>query len=185
MGFSRGQQPEFRQLIAAACQFCGIDPKGSEYRAWYEAALFRAVGKTSTTECDAGGDYDWVMAQFEEMASAGIKWQLRAAKGDAKRMLHEIRKTCGAAADVDEDYMLRIGARALGVDRCPPLYRLTREQRETILVACKQHIVRGQVGRLEREPQVSDMTEQWKRGQARVFREELERQANIEVDEPF
>ena len=185
MGFTPRQQPAFRRLIAEAAAFCGIDRKAQNYRPWYEAALERAVGKTSTTECDAGSDYDWVMAQFEAMSGAGIKWQLRAASGDAKRMLHEIRKTCGARADVDEAYMLRIGAQALRMDRCPALYLLTREQREIILVACKQHVTRGQVAQLEREPQVSEMTDKWKRGQAKAFREAMDAHSSIEVDEPF
>jgi hypothetical protein len=185
MGFSRGQQPEFRKLIATAAKYCGVDPKGAEYRAWYEAALFNAVRKTSTTECNAGRDYDFVMAEFEVLGQSGIKWQRKAATGDANRMVHEIRRTCGAASDVDESYMLRIGAQALGLDRCPPLHRLAPEQLQTILVACKQHVTRGQVARVDREPQVSEVTREWKRGQARAFREGIEAQAAIEVDEPF
>jgi hypothetical protein len=187
VSFTRGQQPEFRKMLAEACKFCGIDPKGSEYRKWYEMALFNAVRKTSTTDCNAGRDYDFVMAEFEVLGQSGIKWQRKAATGDAVRMLHEIRKTCGSAADVDESYMLGIGARALCMPLCPPLHKLSREQLETILVACKQQVTREKVARGEREPQTGSVTkgvrrnDEWKRGQARKYREARA----LDADEPF
>lgn len=98
-------------VLAAAwvahCREDGIVPvPGKPDRDWYEQELFYAVGKTSTTECDRGRDYDRVMAHFEGLGRTGIKWQMKVHGGDFVRMQHELRKAVGAAADgVTEEYL--------------------------------------------------------------------------------
>jgi hypothetical protein len=74
MGFSRGQQPEFRGLVKQAwaehCRAEGLDGKHSSQRAWYEAELLISTGHSTTTACDAGRDYDDAMAHFETLAQS-------------------------------------------------------------------------------------------------------------------
>lgn len=141
MSFSRSQQPEFRGLVAAAwqahCKATATDLKSPGKRAWYEAELFAAVSHYSTTECNAGRDYDFAMAHFEELAEAGIKWQLRKYSGDAIRILWELR-TVAMDHDIDEIYLRGVARRMLKSDTFPELHLLPREQLIQILGEVKR-----------------------------------------------
>ena len=150
MGFSRAQQPEFRKLLAAAwarhCADEGIVP-AKPAREWYEQELFAAVRVTSTTECNAGRDYDLVMAHFEALARAEIKWQMRVHSGDGKRLLHELRAVVGEddleAHGVDEDYLRAVAQRELRLDYRPELSALSREQCIVVLGEVKRWLRRA------------------------------------------
>lgn len=89
-------------------------PSGDKiaHRTWYEAELAAATGKSSTSECDAKGDYEDAMAHFEAIVGASIYWQLRRARGDARRILHEVQKLA-ADFDCSDEYMLGIARRSL------------------------------------------------------------------------
>lgn len=143
MPFSRAQQPELRSLLALAwkghCEEEGISPvdrcKGNRcgdcaYCSWYEQTLFQETGHTSTTECNAGRDYDLFMAELERIGRAGIKWQMKVHRGDAVRIMHELREAVGQYADemVDEDYLRSVAQQALQLSYLPELKDLNREQ---------------------------------------------------------
>jgi len=150
VSFSRAQQPEFRKLLALAwarhCAAEGIVPVPAKHdRGWYEQELFAAVRKTSTTECNAGRDYDLVMAHFEALARAGIKWQMRVHNGDGRRLLHELRAAVGEdvldAHGVDEAYLLRVAQH--GWPHIAELAELSREQCITVLGEVKRSLRRA------------------------------------------
>ncbi len=124
MSFSRPQQPELRTYITLAwsahCRAEGREDfrcssskrcGACAYCGWYEAVLDKATGHRSTTDCDAGRDYDCFMAALEEIHGQSIKWKMRLFTGDVRRMMHELRKSVGTAAltaaGVDEEYLKR------------------------------------------------------------------------------
>lgn len=147
MSFSRAQQPEFQALVSAAwaahCKCHGIAATPKRDRGWYEQELYLAVGVTSTTDCDAGHDYDWVMARFEGIAGGSIKWQMRAFNGDVKRILWWLGKDVGEAElrkhRVDEDYVRRTMRHGCG-SKQP--WGLSKSQRVTILGEVKRWLRR-------------------------------------------
>lgn len=147
MSFSKNQQPEFRTLVfaawAAECKRDGRQVTAKPDRDWYEQALYRAVRKTSTTECDAGHDYDFVMAHFEALAGVSIKWQMRVYSGDVKRILWWLQKDCGDAdlrrLGVNEDYLLRMVRSGYGQKKP---WELEKEERQTILGEVKRWVRR-------------------------------------------
>lgn len=195
MGFSKRQQPEFRVLVAAAwkahCASQGLTPSAKPDEAWYRAQLRGATGHESTKDCNAGRDYEDAMAWFEEIEGTSIKWQLRRANGDARRLLHDLNALC-ASHDVTPEYLRRIAAKALRVSQPPDLSTLTPEQLLTVRIAAKQHVTRGMVAEADRDPQISRKTGMEKPPQVRSFwdalrrhEEQAEREANQEVDIPF
>jgi hypothetical protein len=145
MGFSKGQQPEFRMLVKAAWRAYALqeslDPGTKPDRGWYERELEFATGRSSTTECNAGRDYDLAMAHFEGVAGTGIKWQMKVHTGDAKRLLYELQKAVGEH-DIDEDYLRGIARRMLRLERLPALETLTRDELIRILGEVKRYIRR-------------------------------------------
>lgn len=169
MAFSRRQQPEFRALLALAwakhCSLTGAT--GKMDRTWYEDTLEAATGHRSTTDCNAGRDYDAVMAEFEAIAGTGIRWGLKLHGGDAKRLAHNIREICEDHS-IDEGYMRRIARKALRIDHLPELLQLDRAQLLTVLRACKQHVTRHLVADGQRDPQVSRKTHRPKTPQVRA-----------------
>lgn len=140
MGFSRAQQPGFRAMVFAAwsahCREAGRPVTAKPDRVWYERELFFATSHESTSECNAGRDYDRAMAHFEQLAGTGIDWQMRFHTGDARRILHELR-TEVEAHDIDEDYLQGVARQMLG--REVPLERLTRQQLILILGEVKRY----------------------------------------------
>lgn len=164
-GFSPGQQPEFRQLIAAAWAFhlkeepaatkCrGKRCRQCDYCEWYVAALQAACGKTSTTACNRGRDYDRVMAHFETLGCAGIRWQMRVHDGDARRILFNLRE---AQADhaLTEEYLQGVARRMLKRQDLPELEHLTAEHLIIILGEVKRHLRR----KAKRESKTRDVGE--------------------------
>lgn len=158
MSFSRAQQPEWQELIAAAwrahCTHEGIELTKKPDRSWYEQELFLATGQTSTSDCNAGRDYDLAMAHFEGLAGVGIKWQMRVHSGDAKRLLHELRAEVDAH-DIDEDYLRGVARRRLRLDELPALETISRENLVLILGEVKRFCRR----RLKHEKEASVVQE--------------------------
>lgn len=167
MGFSRAQQPAFRAMVAAAWKATG-GAGAKPDRGWYEAELETATGYRSTADCNAGRDYDFAMARFEEIGGASIEWQMRAFQGDAKRIAHSLRKLC-ADHEGDEAYMRRIARQALRLDVLPELHTLDADQLLVVLRACKQQVTRGLVAAGERDPQVSRKTHHEKPPQVKAY----------------
>ena len=91
-----------KRCKAADCAYC----------TWYEDTLEAATGHRSTTECNAGRDFDFFMAALEEIHGEGIDWQIRKFHGDANRILHAIRRVSADAA-IDEEYLQKIATNAL------------------------------------------------------------------------
>jgi hypothetical protein len=153
MSFSRAQQPAFRKLVKeawiAVCKAEGRAAAAAPDRCWYEQELYLAVGQTSTTECNAGRDYDLAMAHFEGLAGAGIAWQMRVHSGDAKRLLHELSEVTHAH-DIDEDYLRSVARRMLRTEHLPELAHLSRPQLILILGEMKRYVRR----RLKREAEI-------------------------------
>jgi hypothetical protein len=149
MSFSRAQQPAFRQMVKEAWLAVGRDVlqgqagalKSTPDRDWYEQELYYATGCTSSTECDAGHDYDFAMAHFEELAGAGIRWQMKVKNGDAKRLIYNVQKIA-RGFNCDEAYLRGIARQALGTAHLPALDKLTPEQRVTVLRAVKIEVRR-------------------------------------------
>lgn len=132
MSFSGSQQPELRGYLTLAwstrvqsiggeatpkclkgkrCQTCA-------FCLWYGDVLEAATGYRSTTECNAGRDYDAFMSALEEIHGQSIKWKMRLYSGDARRMMHELQRDLGAEAlteaGVDEGYLKRALQRGFG-----------------------------------------------------------------------
>lgn len=149
MSFSRAQQPAFRAMVKEAWMAVGRavlqDQEGAlkstPDRGWYEQELCFATGCTSSTECDAGHDYDFAMAHFEELGGAGIKWQMKVKNGDAKRLIYNVQKIA-RGFDCDETYLRGIARQALGTAHLPALDKLTPAQRVTVLRAVKMEVRR-------------------------------------------
>lgn len=162
MSFSRAQQPELRQLVGLAwvahCRAEGIKPadrcRGSKrcgecaFCAWYEGELEAATGHRSTTDCNAGRDYDFAMAQFEEIWGGSIKWQMKKYSGDAKRILHELQGVAGGH-QVDEDYLRAAAKRSLRMAVAPELHTLSRERLIMVMGEVKRHLRRRAKRELE------------------------------------
>lgn len=157
MSFSSYQQPELRSYLALAwaarlkttpgeaaprclkgkrcgvCDFCG----------WYGDVLEAATGYRSTTQCNAGRDYDLFMAALEEIHRGSTKWNFRIFSGDVKRMLHELRKDLGAAAlakaRVDERYLTE--AVRHGFQGRQP-WEVSRDELIIVLGEVKRHVRR-------------------------------------------
>lgn len=185
MAFSRRQQPEFRKLVALAwaahCRLTGA--AGKMDRGWYEDTLEAATGYRSTSECNAGRDYDAAMAEFEAIAGTGVKWGLKLHGGDAKRIAHNIRQIC-EDHDIDEGYMRRVARKALRLDTLPELLQLDREQLLVILRACKQHVTRNLIAERKHEPQVSRKTGGYKKLQVQAYQEAIRREIDAEEVPP-
>ncbi|HEX5177109.1 MAG TPA: hypothetical protein VFV83_08775 [Chthoniobacteraceae bacterium] len=188
MAFSRAQQPEFRGLVAVAWQvFCRDQNKVATTkveRSWYEAQLIEATGHASTSDCNAGGDYDRAMAHFEALGRSGsIKWQMKLFRGDANRIDHEIKRVCDDH-NIDEEYMRAIARKALRLSVLPELHLLTKEMRLTILCACKQQVARDRVAAGIQTPQISRRTGREKRGQVKLYHAALDAKKEPSKSEP-
>lgn len=143
MSFSRAQQPEFRKLVAAAWQqhVRETGATKAQERAWYEAELWEATGHDSTTDCNAGRDYDLACAHFEALAGVSIRWQMKVHSGDATRIiwhLDEITRKHG----IDAPYLRGIARQALRCEELPELADLPREQLIQILGETKRFVRR-------------------------------------------
>jgi hypothetical protein len=161
VSFTRAQQPELRAYLGLAwqahCQAEGIDAggrcRGSKrcgacaYCAWYEEVLEGATGHRSTTECNAGRDYDRFMRDLEAIHGQSIKWQMRAFGGDARRILHQIGEVC-AEHGIDEDYLRAVARRGFGPTA--ELHLLEAGQLLVVLGEVKRH-VRRQAKRAKEE----------------------------------
>lgn len=198
MSFTRGQQPEFRTLLNRAWPKASeFDPSldvGDRCKAkrcgecsfcrWYEELLFAATGHRSTTDCNAGRDYEFVMRALEAIIGDSIKWHLKAAGGDANRIRHELRSLC-TDHEISDSYMQRIARQALKLDEPPALEDMSRDQLATVLIACKQHVTRQLVAEGKREPQVSRKTRREKAPQAKASMEAKGLFDPEEDDRPF
>lgn len=147
MSFSRAQQPAWQAMIkrawAAHCLAEGINPVPPKWdRDWYEQELYYAVKTTSTSDCNAGRDYDLAMAHFESIAGESIKWQMRVHSGDARRLLHELSEITEDHG-IDEDYLRGVARQMLKVDHLPELSKLTKPQLVLILGEVKRHVRRN------------------------------------------
>lgn len=120
MSFTRAQQPAFRLLVKAAWYAhirenpgtCGAEHPARPHRPWYEAELFTATGQHSTKDLNAGRDYELAMAHFEALVGESLQWQMKAARGDARRILHaldQIREDHG----IGEPYLRAVAARVI------------------------------------------------------------------------
>ncbi len=181
MSFSRPQQSQYRQFVRHAwLQHCRDEqlPIAPMDRDWYEAELVVATGHRTTSECNAGRDYDHAMAHFEALARAGVKWQLKLSRGDAIRLAHNIREVC-ANHDLDEDFMRGIARQALRLDTLPELVKLSPDDLMIVLRACKQHVTRHLVREGKRQPQISRKTFMAKPPQVKAYFE------RDDVEEPF
>lgn len=153
-GFSSGQQPELRLYLTLAwaknCEDEGLNPadrcRGTRcgecvYCTWYEDILKRATGKKTSTACNAGRDYDFLMRDLEIIHGKVNRWQLRACKGDAVRIIYELRK---AVEDhqIEEHYIRSVAKNMLQLDRLPALESLAPEQLIIILGEVKRFIRR-------------------------------------------
>jgi hypothetical protein len=131
MSFSPAQQGLFRPMVAAAWAVTapanGCDPKDKAQREeWYRAELERAIGATTTKDCNATRDFETLMAHFEAIGGAGFYWNLRIHKGNARRVLHELRQLA-AAHNYSEEYLQEIARRATRKETLPDIADLTAE----------------------------------------------------------
>jgi hypothetical protein len=145
MGFSRAQQPLWQALKAAAwlarCKREGWPLTLKIDRDWYEQELFHATGKTSSTDCDAGRDYNLAMAHFEGLAGTGIRWQMRLYDQDVKRMMQvlrsDFRESDLKVAGVNEEYVLRCIRNGFGSKKP---WQMTRAELTAVLTGLKRHV---------------------------------------------
>jgi hypothetical protein len=128
-GFSPAQRPELNaylalawvahcrrerldQVIGARCLRKRCEEAGCVYCTWYEDMLEAATGHRSSKECNAGRDFEWFMADLEEVHGQDIKWQMKKFGGDARRILHAIEQVSAGAA-ISEEYLRKIATNAL------------------------------------------------------------------------
>lgn len=199
MSFTRGQQPEFRTLLERAWQTsCELDSSLDQgarcrkskrcgeccYCLWYVGLLESSTGHRSTTDCNAGRDYDFVMRALEAIIGDSIKWHMKAAGGDANRIRHELR-ALSEKHEIDDRYMQRIAKQALRLDSAPALENMKPEQLVTVLIACKQHVTRKLVAEGHRDPQVSRRTRLEKPPQVAAHQQALGMDEPDEEGHPF
>lgn len=155
MSFSRAQQPAWQKMLdeawaahllsqgEAQVPRCKCKVRGSDCGCcrWYLQELFFATGQHSTSECNAGRDYDRAMAHFESIAGNGIKWAMKIHSGDANRLLHELRATVGGY-EIDEDYLRGVARQMLQTEELPELEKLSRKQLILILGEVKRYVRR-------------------------------------------
>lgn len=157
MSFSRAQQPEFRILVKAAWQQHVRETGAgkSQERAWYEAELLEATGKDSTSKCNAGRDYEAACAHFEALVGTSIKWQMKACRGDAKRILWHLDQITEKHG-LSENYLRRIAHNSapkhLRETELPQLADLAPDHLTLILGEVKR-FVRRKKARAEEEPE--------------------------------
>lgn len=135
MSFTGKQQGIFRPMVNVAWQAAvRMHPaltrcKGKrcgrcDFCLWYEDELEAVTGSRSSTDLDVKRDFENVMGHFEEWGGEGIYWQRRRDNGDARRVLHEVRKLCGDF-EVSESYMQAIARRELKLGASAPLPQLS------------------------------------------------------------
>lgn len=137
MAFSRAQQiVHFRPMVADAWRaHCAatLGPKDTKAKdLWYRAVLRETVNKSSTKDCDPRGDFEHLMARFEEIAGNGITWQLKLEGGTKRRIIHKIHAIC-AENHLEENYVRRIARQELRLQTLPLLERLETAQLLTLL----------------------------------------------------
>ena len=160
-GFTPAQRPRLNAALAAAwAAHCAREDAGAEsraprcargarckspaceYCAWYVATLEAATGHTSTTECNAGRDYDHFLAALEVIAGDGIASQLARDGGDAKRILHAVAQIW-PGHDLDERYLRGIAATMRGGRTedagLPALAELTDAELRAVRIAAVNH----------------------------------------------
>jgi hypothetical protein len=97
MSFSRGQQADYRPLVAEAWRAHavreGLPLKDKvAYDTWYRAELRKATGRETTADCNKGRHWEKACAHFEGLADAGIQFQLKLIQGDLKRIRYAAGK---------------------------------------------------------------------------------------------
>lgn len=161
MSFSRAQQGPFRVLVKSAWERVGDGvpfdkKKHAAHLAWYEEQLEAATGKTSTTQCNPNEDYEDAMSHFECIWGGSIKWQMKRAGGNMRRMLYTIRQRA-AKFDVDEAYLEGIAQRQLKLPQRVPLEELKPEELVNVRTAIFMQLQRqGRRGQATDKPRRAD-----------------------------
>jgi hypothetical protein len=145
MSFSKKQQGQYRPLVLKAwqahCKANALALNHPSKRAWYEAELMTATGKSSTAACDAKRDFEQAMAHFEGLCGDSIYWNTRIYGADARRILHEVQTLC-RDYDVPEQYLREIARRTLRRDLPPDLAELEYSELVNIVISLKRHVRR-------------------------------------------
>lgn len=147
MPFTRAQQGRYRPLLddawKAAARDSGVDPKDKPAReSWYRRLLAETVGLTSTVACDAGRDFDIIMARLEEIADTGTYWQHRAETGDFNRICWVVFKKEPRILDgqpVTLAYVCGIAKQALRLPAPPALRTLSKGHLKILTTALAIH----------------------------------------------
>ena len=128
-GFSPSQRPALNDYLALAwaahCRHEGLaesigarclkkrcQEKGCAFCTWYEDTLEGATGHRSSTECNAGTDFEAFMAALEEIHCESYEWQMRKFGGPLRRILHAVHAV-SPGFEMDEEYLRRIATNAL------------------------------------------------------------------------
>jgi hypothetical protein len=87
-------QPMVDRAWLAHCEReCITDSTAASKKDWERQELKRVFGVDSTRDLDKGKDFERAMAHFEELADAGIYWQVKVVNGDADRARHVLNET--------------------------------------------------------------------------------------------
>lgn len=153
MSFTGRQQPELREYLALAwnahCTGLGVVAeavkclRGKRCRAcafctWYEDTLEAATGNRSTTDCNAWRDYDYFMRELELIHRQAIKWQMKAANGDVRRLLHGVCEIA-AGRQFGEPFLRGLAMKALKLSAWPGWERLDERQIGIVAEGLKAH----------------------------------------------
>lgn len=138
MPFSKGQQAEYRTLIAAAwqrhCRINGANPKDKAAQdVWTRGHLETATGHRSSKDCNGGRDFERATAHFEALGEAGINAHLRLVAGDLRRLKFAIQQRNPAflrnTTDADlTAYAQGIAQQAFHLSTQPDLHTLSDAQ---------------------------------------------------------
>lgn len=117
MSFTPRQQGLFRPMVTRAwakhAEGNALDVRNRAAKdAWYRAELVECLGRDTTKDCDAGRDFELVMAHFEAIAGGDFHWNLRVHQGDCRRLQFSIAKIC-QRWDIDDAYARATAARVL------------------------------------------------------------------------
>ena len=116
MAFSRAQQIKFRILVDKAwlahCdQECITESTPASKEAWYREQLRKTFKVDSSKLLNKSDEFEKAMALFEELAEAGIYWQLRVVGGDAIRARHVLDETL-RNLHLTEEYVTHVAEQA-------------------------------------------------------------------------
>lgn len=107
---------------------------------WYRLQLSKCIGFTTTKFCNKTSDFEKLMAWFEELADAGIYWQLQVIKGDAKRARFLLQAT-KEILRLTPEYIAAIANR-MGLAKPERCY--TAEEALNLRIALLTHVRRKQ-----------------------------------------